>query len=108
LCRSIENNKWLFLSGIPGKEKPLGCALLKYACSGFTLVADANFNVLSALEIIPILLLSSDSAKNQKNDEDDKNQPYSSAWIVSPVPAMRPPRQNAQEYKDQNHNQQRS
>jgi hypothetical protein len=40
----------------------------------------------------------SNAAGNQKNDNDQENQSYSSGWVIAPVPAMRPSWQRAQEH----------
>jgi hypothetical protein len=47
----------------------------------------------------------SDPAKKQKNDKNYEDQSNSAAWIISPISAMRPPRQDSQKSKNQNHNQ---
>jgi len=50
-------------------------------------------------------LAHSNPAKNQENDNNQEDQSYSSARIISPTPAMRPSRQGAQQRQDKNHNQ---
>jgi hypothetical protein len=42
----------------------------------------------------------SDSSHQQQDDENDHNQPNAAAWVVAPIPAMRPRRQSAEQYQD--------
>src|SRR5208282_4288317 len=46
-----------------------------------------------------------DSAEKQENDDDDQNQPHSTRRDVTPLPAMRPSRQCAEECQYQHHDQ---
>jgi hypothetical protein len=53
----------------------------------------------------PVLFSGSNLAENQKYDNNQKDQSNSSARIISPTPAMRPPWQGAHQRQDKNNDQ---
>ena len=44
-----------------------------------------------------------DAAEQHENQDDRKDQPQSSGWIIAPIPAMGPPGQCAEKSQNQNH-----